>query len=290
MRESNWPVSVGQLRVTTLPVKICIGCSREFTSADRRRECGSCRHARYSRQFACVCGTPKDRDALQCKGCQNARPAPKTLASAEVSWLAGLIEGEGTFVQRQTQGRMRVQMTDRDVVQYLQQITGIGTVVAVTTKNSRHKDSWTWTVHKADHLRLLIQQTAPLLGTRRRLAALRLWVHGGAAEDDFPIAAEPSDGLLWLAGFLEGEGTFTANAHGDRTVEATSVDRDVLLRAQRIAGGGRIYELKARKPHHNPPALWRVYRRAEARKLAKSLLPHLFERRQSQARRVIGGG
>lgn len=96
--------------------------------------------------------------------------------------------------------------------------------------------------------------------------------------------------LGWLAGWLEGEGTFFChieaargrrNAYVRLTVRAASVDHDTVLKAQRIAGG-RVYGPykydETRQPHYQ----WGISGKAAAAQFMRMVKPHLGSRRQDQ--------
>jgi hypothetical protein len=58
----------------------------------------------------------------------------------------------------------------------------------------------------------------------------------------------------WVAGFLEGEGTFRYNVSSP-LVSAAQAQLEPLERLQKILGG-RVHSLKPGKPHHKPQWLW----------------------------------
>ena len=97
--------------------------------------------------------------------------------------------------------------------------------------------------------------------------------------------------IAWLAGLLEGEGSFFVKTRSPFkiTVSMSSTDHDVLLRAQRIAGGtitGPVTRTLAREGT-KPVWCWTVNRRADAAALMMSVLPFLGERRATKVREVL---
>jgi hypothetical protein len=49
------------------------------------------------------------------------------MTATDIAWLAGIIEGEGTFGRKgHPAGQVRVQMTDEDVIDRLHSLTGVG--------------------------------------------------------------------------------------------------------------------------------------------------------------------
>lgn len=96
--------------------------------------------------------------------------------------------------------------------------------------------------------------------------------------------------LAWLAGYLEGEGSFMAwRARARPTsvglrISASSVDMAPLLRCQRIAGGTIAENLK------NGPgeiSVWTLAARREVVVLATSLRPSMSPRRREQIDRLL---
>jgi LAGLIDADG DNA endonuclease family protein len=104
--------------------------------------------------------------------------ANRIMTPAELGWVAGLLEGEGCFfpIKYQTQdygpytyARIAVLMTDLDVLERLQQLTGVGRISGPTIrKNPNHKPLWHWVVSKNKESITLMKELYPLMGERRR--------------------------------------------------------------------------------------------------------------------------
>lgn len=111
--------------------------------------------------------------SILCQSCVSlAAGSVREISPEEVAWLAGLIEGEGSFVA--TTRTLSVHMTDEDVIRRLQEVTGVGRVYATAKQKPRHKDAYKWHVKRRDHLRQLVPLLLPWLGARRRKAATAL--------------------------------------------------------------------------------------------------------------------
>jgi hypothetical protein len=85
----------------------------------------------------------------------------------ELSWMAGLFEGEGCFVMRREHTlKMELAMTDRDVVERFALLAGVGNVHLLDKRVPGNKEQWRWTVSgkKAETLALELR---PWLGARR---------------------------------------------------------------------------------------------------------------------------
>ena len=107
----------------------------------------------------------------------NANWTPENLA-----WLAGLMEGEGSFYIRRPKDRkpsfaISLQMTDRDVVERARWVAGVGGAVTKGDRAKHYpdkewKDIWHFRVQAANEVRALALALLPLMGERRSLAIL----------------------------------------------------------------------------------------------------------------------
>ncbi len=91
---------------------------------------------------------------------------PTRLASErDVIWLAGLLEGEGTFdIHRGKYPRVRVGMTDRDVVGRV--ATLIGSKVTARYHKAPYQATWHAEV-TGDKAQAVMAAILPFMGTRR---------------------------------------------------------------------------------------------------------------------------
>lgn len=100
---------------------------------------------------------------------------------SEAAWAAGIFEGEGCFaVDRRCHGspRLRVTMTDEDVIRRLHQaVGGRGSVCAVSRKDSKPhwKQPWLWTVTNEEDVLAVVTMFLPWLGERRRARWDEIW-------------------------------------------------------------------------------------------------------------------
>ena len=93
----------------------------------------------------------------------------KELAEGDRHWLAGLFEGEGCIVILDNGRAIRAElgMSDKDVIDSLHSITGIGAIHQRTKKSIRHKDYWIWRVEKLQDVKDFIAAILPLMHSRR---------------------------------------------------------------------------------------------------------------------------
>jgi hypothetical protein len=98
----------------------------------------------------------------------------------DLLWVAGLLEGEGCFrlhrdcqrsgSKRYVYYRPRVicAMTDLDVIERLQRVTGMGRIALGRKTAPHHKPCWQWTVSRDGDAISLMKALHPHRGERRR--------------------------------------------------------------------------------------------------------------------------
>ncbi len=272
--------------------------------------------------------------------------------SLRLAWLAGLLEGEGTFLRPPPSTPncpiVACRMTDRDVVERV--AACFGTKVLAIDKG-RYRTEYAATI-KGSRAIEIMADIRPLMGNRRQRA-----IHAArsayappprklnfkAAEEirhcfidgesvsslartyrvrpqtirpilrgeiyaSAPLApwrdpprdslyAVPPSGfskaeLFWLAGWLEGEGSFLAPPPSDPRrprISAQAKDKDVVAEASRLCGvtPSRHHPTQARSRGWSPT--WRLLLRGtRAALLMDSLKPLLGARRQRQVESALG--
>lgn len=94
-----------------------------------------------------------------------------------IPWLAGLLEGEGSFIVVRKSVpysyvgiRILLQMTDRDVVERAKEVSGGlgGSINLVERSRNGHKDIYGWNVNKLNDAYALMVAVYPFMGERRR--------------------------------------------------------------------------------------------------------------------------
>jgi hypothetical protein len=98
------------------------------------------------------------------------------MTDIELSWLAGLLEGEGCFyltTRHNKDGTPRplvsiiLSMTDEDVVRRAHKLVVSGNVHARTYADGKRKPAWVWNDSNVDTVVPLLHSLHPLMGTRR---------------------------------------------------------------------------------------------------------------------------
>ncbi|NBQ69806.1 MAG: hypothetical protein EBU46_13685 [Nitrosomonadaceae bacterium] len=101
--------------------------------------------------------------------------------------------------------------------------------------------------------------------------------------------------LCWIAGLLEGEGSFIlswkktkAGRYPVYIVQCNMTDRDVVARLHRLLGVGHLSKKQIPKnKRHKPFWSWRLNKRDEVRSLAEMLLPLMGRRRSAKIRELL---
>lgn len=157
-------------------MKTCTGCCKEKELLDFYRD-----------------GSRNDGFNYKCKDCcktkassrKNSKLHPsrgRILEEKDIYYLAGIIEGEGCFSvfsgKRGGGRRLRVEMTDYDIIFRLQQISEMGKITGPYNRIGNHgqewKPIWHWSVNKKTDLARLLLAIYPVMGERRQKELARL--------------------------------------------------------------------------------------------------------------------
>lgn len=102
------------------------------------------------------------------------KPSEETIGLKSIEWAAGLYEGEGFLSQittRTNSWKLAVKMTDKDVIDALHKITGVGNVSGPHHSPSmldHYKPVYNWCVYKKDDIFKVICDFYPYMCGRRR--------------------------------------------------------------------------------------------------------------------------
>jgi len=269
--------------------RICADCGASFVTNWAQQLCNPCRYGRASLANCQTCGRKLGNyDGVRCWECRyGPTPEPQAMSSADRAWVAALTEGEGTFARAGRGGSLRVAMTDRDIIDRLHSITGVGTIYSLGKRQAHHRHAWAWEVLRHGSVPLLVADLAPLLLNRRRISAAKVLAEYGiplpAAQD---LEPQSDAAWAWVAGLIEGEGYIGPapdGSHRDPRVSASSTDTDVLERLAELTGVGRIYPRRQRRAHWSPSWEWQVHRKEDFRYVLSRVLPLLGTRRTERA-------
>ena len=86
-------------------------------------------------------------------------------------WLTGLLEGEGSFMHgppsAPSQAKISIEMTDRDVVERVAQLFGVGYLHRPKRAATQHKQTYATCVRGRPAI-ILMKQLLPHMGSRRQ--------------------------------------------------------------------------------------------------------------------------
>jgi hypothetical protein len=260
-------------------VALCIDC-RKTPRSGRHRLCRRCQYVRHGFYVPCDCGGVRKKESAQCRTCFLGGPAvcPPPLPPDQAAWLAGLIEGEGSFV-RSTR-RLRVQMTDEDVIRKAACIANVGTVTRQKARAAHHKVPFSWAVYRLPHITWVVEQTGGWYSGRRLAAALAVAPQSKLREPDATCV------WAWFAGLYEGEGSVGVARKGGCWLEVSTTDQDVACRAAALIGAA-IYTSSRAKESWKILYRVRISKRILLHRIAPEILPWLGERRSRDLRRVL---
>jgi len=183
-------------------------------------------------------------------------------------------------------------MTDRDVIERLQEVTGLGLIHDRGRRRDHWKQVWDWTVLRRENMCAIASELAPLLLQRRRESMEFIF---RAADIPMPAVVPLRRGepvaWAWVAGLIEGEGWITPRPDGASRsvgVNVESTDRDVIERLADLTGTGNVIRIAHVRPNEKPRWAWRASSRSGARQVLTAILPMLGERRTARANYVIG--
>jgi len=145
--------------------RVCEDCTTRFTTNWPQRLCNPCKYNRASRSTCETCGGKTGHSSQsRCGSCRYGVPPDlRPMSRVERAWLTGVVEGEGTFGRaRRPGGQVRVVMTDQDVIQRLQSVTGLGMVHERGRRAAHHKSAWEWAVTRRESVSTLVDDIAPL--------------------------------------------------------------------------------------------------------------------------------
>ncbi len=210
---------------------------------------------------------------------------PRISDSKDLYWLAGLLEGEGSFLKPRpstpTIPRITIEMCDRDVIERVAYVFGVNYIYHREAKGKRRKDLYS-VASAAKNAVKVMQAIYPIMGERRRQQINE--ATNGKAINEYPIDSDL--GIYWLAGLLEAEGSFMKgipSAPNKPSMKIQTTDYDI---AQRV---GDIFQAKVMGPYTRKE--WAVEykpfyivtkRSRPAIQFMQQIRPMMGERRQGQ--------
>lgn len=196
-------------------------------------------------------------------------------------WLAGLLEAEGSFGHNYA-GKpcVQLQMSDKDVVERAAKLMG-GRLLGPYTRKARPSHKPMFHAKRVGRPAAeIMRRVWPWMGARR-FAKITELLHEPA-----PLRQEHS--VEWLAGLLEGDGSFYAQTSSPWCIKLTLTDKDVVEAAKPLMHGGSVNLMRGGPEHWKPR--WTVRTRKPcAEELLITLLPYMNERRTARIQQLLQG-
>lgn len=227
------------------------------------------------------------------------------IQSNKLHWLAGLLEAEGCFItgspcEPRTPTAL-INMTDRDVMQVVADCFGSTVMNQPVAADRKAMYRTSLRGGSAVSLMKLIQ---PLMGIRRqqqieRAIACRKPINRYPHREYIAVEdAEPEHDRYWLAGYLEGEGSFSlhTNVRPRKTyyyplVQLNSTDEDIVERVRLLCQRytpGEINIGRYQPAYEGSKIQYHIgVKGTRARLIMEDLYPLLYSRRQSQIRSIL---
>lgn len=210
-------------------------------------------------------------------------------------WLAGLIEGEGWFSRPPSSEprrfRVNIAMRDRDVLLRAGQMVSISYLYLDKKKDENRSDLYQLTIRGKNAIRTMMT-IFPVMGERRqqqiqKMLDLSDWETEPFLQLSIPERNSETE-LYWLAGLLEGEGTFLTGSPqrpNQSIVKLWMTDEDIVARVADI--WGKNYCRFDRNDGIRKIAYSTFIQSARAVEWMQKLRPLMGERRQAQIDRAI---
>jgi hypothetical protein len=222
-------------------------------------------------------------------------------------WLAGILEGEGTFVSgppsQPNSPIARISMTDLDTVTRAARLLDRA-VTPARPREPHYKPVFITQIKGSEAVALMIA-VRPVLGPDRTTQIERVlaaWAprrrrSRAANPGRFPLldpiddrTSENSRTLSWLAGLLEGEGTFSLTCDANRrcypVLSVQMCDGAVVRKAAQILGARKVRMRVPGQPHWRPTYEAKIGG-AHAAAWMRRLWPLMCNRRQVAIERAL---
>ena len=203
--------------------------------------------------------------------------------SNNLAWISGILDAEAYFRNISKMPNIVFVSTDIDVVETVQLFLESGRVIY---KEPR-KENWSGTYYTQKNslsLKQKLESIYQYMSKRRQNKIVEIL---GYVPSNYTY--EKLDDIAWLAGYLEGEGSFmkpSPSLPSSPVLQIESTDEDIISRISKILGIKYQKGVKPRKENHKQS--WQVRCRGRlAVRWMKKLLPYMSNRRTIQINEAI---
>lgn len=223
-----------------------------------------------------------------------------------MAWAAGFWDGEGSVylsgaldrVRQYPQARIDQSSTSGvpEVLIRFQDAVGLGVISGPELKDGR-EPLYKWVVSNRSEAERLAALLDPWFGDVKREQFREIL---GEAEGSPPVLFDclpAAEQRAWTAGFWDGEGSICLLKHRSHlghfvpeaaiTQSSASGRPEVLVRVDRLAGGGYWYGPYQQLPPWSPVYRWKLFRLEQIRVLLDLMWPWLGSVKRAQAERVV---
>jgi hypothetical protein len=228
------------------------------------------------------------------------------LTGNRLSWLAGLLEGEGSFVagklSKARQPRIAMAMTDRDIIEQVANMLDVS-VGKRKSQHEHHKQIFSTEIAGGPVISLM-KLLRSMMGARRQaqiddaIACYKPLVRYPYRPFHLLEDQVEEHQRYWLAGYLEGEGWFGRHKYerksGTRfylSASVSSTDQDIIVRVKNMwfeRYGAKISISSEPPPKHGTKHFYRMaVQGVKAAALMRDLYPLLGERRRAKIDEIL---
>jgi hypothetical protein len=209
----------------------------------------------------------------------------------DMAWLAGILEGEGSFGSKKKNGLMNsaviLSMKDADTIEKAAALMD-GKIKAYAPRKNTHSPIFSVNVY-GDRARSVMRKILPFMGERRSARIRQVLQDAGEpfseSFSDFKSLSE-KDVFSWMVGLLEGEGAFlrAPPSHPNKPrVCLQMTDGDIVERFSAIVG-------RKSTGWDRRPVEGKTYKKVfictvtsrKAMNLMEKISPHMSQRRKEQ--------
>jgi transposase len=215
----------------------------------------------------------------------------KNMTQEELMWLIGWLEGEGSFggTANNKAPWISGNSIDEDTIERVCHLLDCHKYQVKNTNNN-HKKLFAFRIQRISNIQLL-RDICMFFGSRRRskITSLVKPSNKEDARENYVIELREKLFTYWLAGYLEGEGSFLSGPPSEPhmcALQVTTTDEDVI----KFIGekwGVKYHPCSKRKSHHKQAYIIRK-RGSGAVEIMLQIRMHMSKRRQSQIDNAIG--
>ncbi len=207
----------------------------------------------------------------------------------DLYWLAGLLEGEGSFQKpppcEPNRPRITIEMTDEDVIQRVNNLFDLNYYHKIIDEEHENWKPSFRVTFRGKKAAALMRSIYSVMGERRK-RQIEIAIN---EKPDAQLSPTDENWFFWLVGWLEGEGSFIKSPPDKLNkprIHVVSTDEDVIAHVASLLGTKPMGPYKSSKAEYRSRYFVTLDGK-RAIELMKQLQPHMSLRRQAQIEAVI---